>query len=659
MANIRFKQFTDGSSQTIAGETVASWGTASTETIFDEAATSGVSVSIEVGRSPNQVAPEDLKFDYSTTGFDDDASGQISAEDPTYHSHYVFWRCRSHQYNFTAPTQILLMDAADGGNRAAADMGIGRIWNYVAQSPGLHIFDVVVHEPASGKLGKATVSINVGDPATYFSGTRTLFVDTTGANTNAPAGAQTFTDIDAAIGAMIGQRTTPHRVVLERGQTHSLNTARSITGGGNLVHFRIEALSDAEGGSGAAPIVQDNTSVSGGSFIFTDNAQLAGANANTEFVLSGIEFVGPFDPTDASGRAPAFVNHRESRRSCEYILHNKCTIRGFDRAFGMSHSTPHRSCRFTACDIVITDWVSCGIFAGSNRQFTFLGCRIAQNPDAISDLSDNGPVSSAVGYDVTSGWCVRVSATSRLVIRACDSFTNQGWSPGFGSTFYALQATWRIFANAEDTWAPVCITNSVFEGGRFAFYIRPSSGSFSRRPVNGLIEGNFILGGFQASSAVELAQGHTAWRKNQMMIAGDQTAASDGGTNVSTTAAVVARQGGNSSGISSNDSRSTVFTDNTAICLRNVQPSSGFLNTSDVSFSNVTQSGNRVDSPNAGDNNDGPWVTTQGFTPRFKGYRTTTSQLFSAYATPLAAGVIYTKADGSGADTKPNYDPLP
>jgi hypothetical protein len=587
------------------------------------------------------------------SGFVTNPPAQANAYDVTYEDKIIYWRCRSHAYNFTAPQQVIALDTADGGNRAAADMGLGRLWEYVAQTPGEHIFDVVVYEPSSGRIGKATRTLDVRDPAVEYPGSQTIFVSTNGNYANAPAGAQRTTNINAAFSTMEAQGAVKHRVVLERGQTHTMTSTVNVqaASGAALSHFRVEAR---EGG-GPAPVVVDNTGANNDGALFFDNAQRNTA-LQSEFVLSGVEFVGDHDPTDGSGRQANFLNPNIRGFSSDYILVNKCTIRGFARAVTAPESVPsHPNRRISICDTIITDWSHCAFFGGNQSQLTFLGNRFAQNVNAITNLDDPSPASQARtdGSGVRSGWCVRVTKATRLVARANDSFACQGWSGGYGSTIRAVQSTWRIMADGIPAWVPICVTHNVFEGARFACYLRPSGGSESRNPANALFEGNFMISGFQGGEVFELAMGGTTFRNNQLVSGGDKTASSDGGTNVSPIAGIRYRGGG--SDANGNTSVPVNIENNSIINLATSRMANK-VSRAEIPL-NVTETGNLFHEPNTGspDTGDAPWVVTSAITPRFRGVRLNNGNLVSAYATPAAAGDLYTKANGTGSNTKPDY----
>lgn len=652
--NVSFFGFPTGDQVTIDSVTVPAWGMSPTTpvtSIFDVTATAGTSVTISVERSPFQTAPEALKFDLSMAGFDTNTPATASQYDVTYADKQVFWRCRTN-YNFTAPTQVLALDAADGGNRAAAGFGIGRLWEYVAQTPGECTFDVVVYEPSSGKIGKATRIVRVADPAVEFPTTQTIFVDTTGLYTNAPPGAQRRTSIGAALSLMEGQGTTKHRVMLERDQTHIMSSPVTVQAGSGatISNFRIEARE----GAGAAPIVVDNTGQTNDRSIFFENAN-RNAQVTAEFCLSGVEFVGDHDPTDGSGRQANFLDVNIRQFSGDYILVNNCIIRGFARAVTVSESTGgHPTRRITLCNNIITDWAHYGFFGGNQSQLAFLGNRIAQNVDAIFNLDASSPASLARSSgSVNGGWCVRVASATRLVVRANDSFANQGWSGGYGATFRAGQAAWRIMANGIPAWSRICITHNTFEGARFAAYLRPSDTSSPRNPTNALIEGNFMIGGFQGSEVFELAMGGTTFRNNQMVSAGDKTASADGGTNISPIAGIRYRNGGPDQ---NGNATIPVSIDSNSIINHATSAMRSKVSDADITL-NVSETGNLFHEPNTtfADTGDAPFVVTPAITPRFKGFRNNAGTLFATYATPLGAGDIYTKANGTGANTKPDY----
>lgn len=642
--NIAFFGFATGRQVTIDSVTAPAWGMSPTGSVFDVEGTAGTSVTINVSRGVFEIAPEALNFSLTLAGFDTNTPSTFAQYHNSYHDKDVWWRCRT-EYQFTAPTQLISIDAADGGNRASAGFGIGPLWAYVAQTPGDHIIDVVVSEPSSGKIGKSTIAITVKDPAVEFSGTQTIFVSTTGNYTNAPAGARTTTNINTALASMEAEQTTAHRVVLERGQTHTMTSTRSVQAGtsATLCHFRLEARE----GSGAAPIVVDNTGADNDASLFFDNAQ-RNYTLPSQFTLSGIEFVGDHDPTNQSGRQVNLLQGNTSGYGSEDVLINSCEGRGFARFATFPEGGTHTTRQMTLCNCVVTDWAANAFFGGNRGSVTFLGNRFAQNVDA---LTDNGPGTVA---RTNSGWCVRVVTATRVLARANDTFANTGWST-FGSTMPAIQACWRILANGLVNFAQICFTHNVGEGGRFVAYLRPSGGGTNRNPANAFFEGNIMLSGYQADSVFQLASGGTTFKHNLLITAGDRTSGSDGGANITLDAGVYYRGGGSGPNEPANQTAPVNVSDNTFVNLSTGRSASGIsLRDSRITM-NITETGNLVHEPNAGVTSAGPFNTVRGFTPRFKGYRRADGTLLAMYATPAEAGDIYTKANGTGANTKPDY----
>lgn len=654
--SVRFQGFRAGSQVTMDAVTTSAWGQVVSNSIFDATATPGVSVSIAETRGDFQTAPEHIEFNMTMSGFDTNPPG--SGYDVTFRDKHVYWRCRSHQYDFTAPAPIISMDAADGGNRAAADHGIGRVWDFVAQVPGTYIFDVVVHEPSSGKIGKDTVTLTVLDQEDEFPGTQTIFVSTTGVYDNAPPGAQTTTNINSAISTMLAAETTKHQVMLERGQTHIVTSDIDIkpSAGAALSCFRMVARE----GAGAAPIVVDNAGGAFRSSFITENSHnLPSTEIPAEFVLSGIEFVGDFDVTDGTGVAKIFCTANINQRSGNYLLLNNLTIRGFDRAMNADGSTSHPNRMICFCNSIITDWASNGFFGGNGSRLSFIGCDFYQNDAAIFSLS-GGPGGSpssnipASPITTTSGWCGRVTTCTRLFMQSCGSCPKQGWST-WGSTQPAGQAAWRLFASVGSAWVPTVITYCVMEGLRFCCYFRPTNGGEGRQPCNGLFEKNFLIGGFQAADVIELEKGGMNIRHCQFVSAGVKNATPEGGQNVSANSGIALP---NNSGASLNGNDTTPISIEHVTVVNLSTSNMGNREVHNQRGMNVSTSDMLFYQPNGGspDTADGPFETVQGFTPRFLGVLLndfSTRQPVSA--TPLAAGVIYTKADKTGAIIKPDY----
>ncbi len=599
--------------------------------IWDHTPASGVSVVINTQRSAHRVVPEAMFFDLELSGFDTNTlSGEIY--DPSYHDKYVFWDYEE-SYFFTAPTQVLAWDAADGGSRRDSRYSRGPLGSHTFRVPGQYTVRVAVLEPASGKLGFGSTNVSVGDPDTFYSGSTTLYVDTTGGFVNAIAGARRFTSLDSALAAL-DAATTPHRVVLENGQVFELNSAfffrpPGVTTGSS---FRIESRVN----NGVKPIVRPGRNWQGD--IFMADSSERDARADSGVVMCGIRFEGIWDTTTQTGTQLTclFLTDTGARN----VVLDQCEFSGwginvypigarFDRVIALN-------------DLSVSNWGNYGVFHSTSSPTSVTGCAIAQNVDART----GGP-SNTSGKNNAHG-PIRMEIPTKTQLWANDLFSNTGWSSY--ARISAIQAClrWNTTPKDSPTGCKLNMQACVCESGREAIVVQAQNTSNPRSPVNALIEANFLVPGFQAFAAMEVCFGGTTVRNNMMVVTDAPRDSTSIGGFASSIAAFV-RAAGGAAGDPSNERTAIGIYNNTMLNLNRTQAVPAWQDT--IGFADVDVENNLIHEPNLPSPNtpDTPLESTLAFTCRYKGYRANDGTLNTQFENDPASAIVLTPKIGSAA----------
>lgn len=628
MSTVAFKGFATGSTVTIGGITVNAWGQVEGGgTIWDRTPDANASVTINVTRSNHRVAPEGAFFNLTLGGFDTNTL-PAGRYDPSYHDKYVFWDYDD-AYTFVAPTQVRAMDAADGSSRTNARYSRGPLGSHVFRATGNYVVRVAVMEPSSGKIAFGSVNVSVGNPDTFYAGAATIFVDRTGGHTNAPSGARTYNNIDAALGQLRTART-PHRVVLERGQIHTMTSNfnyRPQAGAAGL-SLRIEARD----GNGAKPIIRAGSGINADSDLITDNSlRNVSGTVDTGTVIKGIDFQGPWNVRTASGTRVDCV-YFNGAYSSKHALVDDCDFSNWGETFYASAfggRTPDRSIFFN--DVAITSWAGIGFFGGGDSVLSFTGCGFAQDPDAITRQA---PDNKTLGP-------IRVSSARMCNIWACDLFSATGWSSY--NSISAVQPGLRWNTSPNVTGAMANIQACTIESGRLAMSLKPQNTSTVRRVANAVVEGNIAISGFQGDAVVHSAFGGMTYRNNIFVFAGNKNSGPIGGQGQIIRGFIWFY--GGAQGSSTNEATPVTLHNNTFV---NLTSTNAAVTADQIGMSNVILRNNLTHLPGRGLPYEG-LSATQAFVPRYKGYRPNVSTVRTAHANPSDSGSIWAPQIGSPA----------
>lgn len=614
---IQFGGFRRGSQVTINGTTVGRWADAPVvgQQVWDMTPTAGVGVQINLFRTDHRVAPDGVFFELTLSGFDTNTLS--NRYDPSYYDKEVFFDY-GEGYNFTAPTQVLAVDAADGGARHNSRYSRGPVGSHVYRTPGTYIVRVAVIEPSSGKIGIATAEVVVADPNVFYAGDKTLFVSTSGSFANEPAGAQRFTSIGSAFAAL-NAATTPHRIMLERGQTHTVTSSLNFNPAASnaSTSFRIEARK----GSGTRPVVANT--LGNGNSIMIDNSR-QGTTGPTGFVLQGIDFVGNYDPvTDTGNEVTLLTTHVLDGAAS--VITDDITVDGIFSGIintaGPNDNDENRLLFFN--DHAITNWGNIAFFGGQGSKTSFNGTRHSHNPRARNLIAEGNTLNPA-----------RIGRCKLLHMNAVDFFQSNGWSP-LGSEI-ACQEALRLFGSPRSDWNKINIQSSVFEAGRHAIYFKPFATSEPSRPQLALFEGNMFIAGHQAVATVQIGHGGACFRNNVCTFAGTSTRTASQFFDL--------RDAGTSSPANNATTPIQLYSNS----LINRKSGTPVEVANSVGFTTVTMGNNLRHMPESGFTPNDPVTLVPAVTPRMEGYDNN-GTFDTSKATPEVGGRIPVPQPGSPA----------
>lgn len=640
MTTITSKSFGKGSIVATDDMIIDAWGQMSGGgTVWNEDPTPGVSVTINMNRSDHRVAPEAVFFDTVLSGFDTNTASRIEDYDPSYHDKVYLWDY-GESYIYTAPTQVIAMDAADGGNRTDSRYSRGPLGAHVFRTPGQHTVRLVVIEPSSGKVGFGTLQVSVGDPDAFHAGRSTLFVDTTGSYRNAPDGAQRFKSLTSAFAAL-NAAVTPHRIVLERGQAHMIDSALEFRppGNGAGVSLRIEALA----GTDARPVIKASDNFSGSQLIL-DRTYRQGNGFDAGSTFKGLELRGTWDVTTETGdwgiNGITFGDFKAN-----HCLLDDCEIKNINMGVRTIYQGTATRNNNVICvnDTVISDWSNYGWLDGEPGHTCILGSRFSQNPDAISGGPHGGRHNHHGPY--------RTSKPNTTVILSSDFFSATGWS--LIGSIQAVQPAIR-WNTSPDTGssAQLNMQSCAVESARCPIIISAAGSSFKSRLVNAIIEGTIAVAGFAATRVIGVTHGGVTIRNNILVFSSAEYDATPiGGQSRRPHAFVSTPTNGRGNGTDAKNLTGPMnIYNNTLINLSDAGAADVYQDVK-MGFETWNVVNNLIHEPNVGTPNTPymPLASSVAFTPRYKGYRPDASTLYTAYANPTDSVSIWVPKIGSPA----------
>lgn len=447
---------------TVGPLTVQSWGT-------PLKATTGVSVTVEVTRTPLRTAPEGVFFNVTGwTGFETQP-GDVAGYDARQMDLIHVWSFGDPGSSYQVPEK-LLPEWRD------ADTARGPYVAHCYETPGDHDWSLTVIEPSTGRIATASGRITVADPDVTFAGARSAYVSQSGDFSDCPAQvppAQRFTTISAAM-SYVGSRLNGGRVMLARGQDFVVSNGDGATGdtlsiNGPWQKGPIHVV--AGPGNKAKPNLVPPANQSGDRFGAVGYGYRGG-----EVVISGIDHRGTWDSTtETGGRTGGYLLAGPGAK-----LFNRCGFYGIDAwsctpcdwnpVTSSSSGTAEQKREWRTINAAASRFMSHGCVGGTGRNYSlfgtgharyaFLGCEFANASNARSGGDRAAP------YKCNTSGHVRIENAdpSWVLVDGCDMFVRMGWPANAPHLWRTQQPCMRFNTNA----IPGCfhsVQRSSFEGG--------------------------------------------------------------------------------------------------------------------------------------------------------------------------------------------------
>ena len=496
-----------------ATESIPSWGLSDSTEV-------PVSAKITARRSSLATAPERVFFSVTVDGFetkgpDDLVYGDGGVYDPQKHDLIYVWDFGDPGSTYTAPEKLL-------PEHRDANTGFGPFVSHVYERPGSYTVSCTIIEPSSNEYATVYYGIGadnedlkvsgdgipVGDPDLLFAGGRTVYVDPDGTGT-APAGAILQTNLRKALDYPKG-KAGPYRIMLRRDVSYDLEEYRLDTTHPDEMHI----VAEAGAGAGAKPVIRF---VNGAPYTYYKiNTQFEMRGPNNEVVFSDIDFVGLWDATTETGDGndDCFLIQSGADFQLDTFLVHNCSIYGFQRGVVTSAVQPNTG-GWVLSNTHIGGWRDYGYYGSGASDFGIIGCRIAQNVDALAGGDKDGTHN---GHGP-----IRHMAHDRTVIDACDLFTRCGWVQNVEG--YRTQQPCIRWNMNQRSGALGNIQRCAMEGGWQIIHCAATNTDEwyednTVRPQNLLIERNVFVGSHMTRYFLYLGHGGLTIRNN-LMIAPD------------------------------------------------------------------------------------------------------------------------------------------
>ncbi len=461
---------------------------------------------ITAARSNLQVAPEGFNFELTLSGFNTNTLADTSVHDPSFHDKYVFWDY-GEDYAYDAPA--VLADPSARRSRYSR----GPLGSHTYRASGAHLVTVYVYEPSSQRWGRGIYRIGganedtplIKDPEDLFDGLNTIYVDVTGQYSGSPViGSQGASSLVEALNRAL-TATAAVRIMLARGQTFEIDASFSYrTSNTNQRNITIvSAPEDPETPLPRAIVRPSAAYVPGQPLFFDQAARDVPVGFKRDIVFADVDFQSDWDTTTESG--PSIACIASAGFSSAYLLLDHCRFAGWDTVL-TAQGTPTRD-SYVVNDTVLTGWRNMGILDGLFTWAGFTGCRMTQNPAALSGGPKNGNHNEHGPF--------RFSQSNKLTVHSCDIFSGTGWFPN--GSMYVTQPCMRYNTSSS----PGCRANvqsNTMEGGTDIISFGNSDAGSIGAPMNAVIDGNFLVGNFLTSKAISSSFSGMTVRNNLFVI---------------------------------------------------------------------------------------------------------------------------------------------
>ena len=548
--------------------------------------------------------PEAIMFEAVADGFDADDPTLIY--DPRFHMIDYTW-------DFGDPGTFSRLDRTENTFKNS-NVAIGPIASHTYRAAGTYTVTLTAKERASGKTVTTTQSITVGDQDAAFPGDNTIFIDTTGAGTGAPAGADVRTSLAAATGLLQASQSAPKRVMFRGGQTHSW-TGINAQGGSNYPSMYFV-------GEPGAPRPQLSFS---GQTLWTDPANSQGVGGK-DFVMSGFDISTNYDSTTGANLPGVrFMLLFSGTDSLGNFTAHDVDLDGMP--IFLENSTPSPQLFITMNDSSHNDWAYSGFLSDIAGGVAVTGVQTLHDENA---LAGRGTGNNLLGFfrgDAAYG-----------VFYANEGFVRHGWVEN-NPSIHTTQA-WLRWNNRATAGDKLVVARNFVEAGFSTVEVQQTNNT-GVTAMNALIEANHLTCNSFANDVIRTQHAGITARNNVLVVPDNQVQLNN------PRAGMVSDQAGASSTAAMNDAP-VLFYNNTILNHKTAGNYNGApsliqdLRAVGISGSReVLSTNNIIHQPSvAGGTADAPLDMSTLFNSRWRDYRDNNTGPIAGTGSPLTGTIV-------------------
>lgn len=486
---IKFNGFLSGSAITIA----AALSTGPSDSATTGAGGWGVAnagtAEIQIDkRSFYELAPEGLFFSVTNlSGFTAGATHAPTGDvyEPQFHDIEVFWNFGDDGAIYDYPVKTL----AEHRNR-----NIAKGWNaaHVYRAPGTYTVTAFLVEMSTGVTAEATLEVTIKDGDALGLWDEVSYINHTGDYSNAPAGATTYTSINAAKAThdpVYGAGNVV-KYILADGHIDddpaddSGNIGTSPAWNGHSMYIV------AEDGATTRPRIKGHDVVPDGHKGIIHVGNRGGDDPTLSVVLSGIDLVAGWDQSIEEGAAMTGVGLWGGSRS--YVMLDDVT------GYGGAGLNTSYSVGYTIIlnNYAVRDFRGIGIYCGANdangpygnNRIAVLGCRLARELDSLPGGPKDGTHNDHGG--------MRIDIYDTLVVDGTEIYSIGDWNPTMvgDETYWRQQPCIRLNNTPFQQGVKAVISRCYLEGGATMGGDGPANTGFASATANTVVDSCVLVG---------------------------------------------------------------------------------------------------------------------------------------------------------------------
>lgn len=428
------------------------------------------------------------------TGFDTPGPTGSNVRDERLHKIYYFWDFyhsgTDNSYTYNAPENIYDGNAKHTNGHRNSRYAYGCQVSHIYRQAGTYTARCTAIEASSGKTAIIDQVIVAG--ASPITGADVIFVSASGDFTDAPAGAtqRTNSDLDDVwLADVLGQDTTPKKIILNRGETFSFSGINpGFTGTPTPTTYLIGG-----DGPGDKPIINWD-----GDIAWNDK-ETSQTTPTKDLIIQNVAIFGTFDSTIDTDPTNDEGVFSYSDYPPQVFLLDACVIHDVANIASPSIPTPGAGIFFN--DTVMDGFSYAFISGGGGGYFASMGCLVKSKDNALVDATDQ------------QGWGYRVGDETTYIF-ANDFGIFQDW---FGASPRNIQAAIRLAANSDEG-TRFSVVGNFIEGGFHVANSQHSDSPAVGRAVNAIWDKNYMTGISSTVALLNVTTGGMTIRNNILNI---------------------------------------------------------------------------------------------------------------------------------------------